>query len=463
MRCRGLGFWSLAMLTAGILTVASTALAQTSSNTSDSSGTSTMAGIAIDPEGVLRVKGYGDPGGQIMQERIAAAKARLAPKLVSFSKMRKVSLNRLEKAILDHQSTLTDEMRYLAGLQRVHYVFYYPESKDIVLAGPAEGWAADASGRVVGITTGRPVVQLQDLVVALRAFPPGGDKTTLIGCSIDPTPEGLASMQNFLRGNRPNPNDPQPFVEALRNCLGYQLVSINGVAPKTHFAQVMVEADYRMKLIGIGLERPPVKLVSYVDRAKPGEMSRNAMQRWFFVPDYKCVCQSEDKLAMELIGDGVKLVGENEMVMGNGERKAAAPGRGNKASHDFVVSFTKQYSELAERSPVYAELRNLIDMSVAAAYIQEQGYYEKSGWKMPFFGSEKEFAIETYSIPKTVETAVNAIWKGHTLMTPIGGGVTIEATEALKDDNRLADKKGKVAKTRAGVKVNLPKGKWWWD
>ena len=37
-------------------------------------------------------------------------------------------------------------MQFLAGLTRVRYVFYYPETKDIVLAGPAEGWAADAAG-----------------------------------------------------------------------------------------------------------------------------------------------------------------------------------------------------------------------------------------------------------------------------------------------------------------------------
>jgi hypothetical protein len=468
MRCRGLGFWSIGLLAAGILwTAPSVILAQTNgtngtNGTNSSTDTSNQSGVAVDAEGVLRVKTFGDSSGQLAKERIAAAKASLGPKLASFSKMRYFSLNRLEQAILDHQGTLTDEMRYLAGVQRIHYVFYYPESKDIVLAGPAEGWVANAAGRIVGITTGRPVVQLQDLVVALRAFPPGGDKTSLIGCSIDPTQEGLASMQNFLRTSRPNPGDPQPFVESLRNSLGYQLVSIHGVAPKTHYAQVMVEADYRMKLIGIGLERPPVKLVSYVDRAKPGDISRSAMQRWFFVPDYQCVRQSDDKLAMELVGDGVKLVGENEVVTGNGERKAAV-GHVNRASHDFVVNFTKRYAELAERSPVYAELRNLIDLAVAAAYIQEQGYYEKADWKMPFFGSEKEFTLETYNIPKTVESAVNAIWKGHTLMTPIGGGVTIQPTEALKSDNLLADKKAKVAKAREGVKLNLAKGQWWWD
>ena len=48
-------------------------------------------------------------------------------------------------------------------------------------------------------------------------------------------------------------------------------------------------------------------------------------------------------------------------------------------------------------------------------------------------------------------------------MTPIGGGVTIQPTEALKADNLLPDKKDKLSKTREGVKLNLAKGQWWWD
>ena len=185
------------------------------------------------------------------------------------------------------------------------------------------------------------------------------------------------------------------------------------------------------------------------------------MQRWYFVPDYQCVRESDDKLAMELVGNGVKLVGEDEVVMANGERKAAA--RHNRASREFVVNFTKRYPELAERSPVYAELRNLIDLAVAAAYIQQQDYCEKAGWKMSFFGSEKEYPVQTYNIPKTVESAVNAIWKGHTLVTPIGGGVTIQPTDALESDNILPDKGEKVSKLRESIKPNLAKDQWWWD
>jgi hypothetical protein len=406
---------------------------------------------------------FRDPGGQMTQQRIAAAKVSLDPKVAAASKLRKISLSRLEALIRQRQGALTDEMRNLAGLQRVRYVFCYPETGDVVIAGPAGGWVTNLAGRVVGITNGRPVVLLQDLVVALRGFPPGKDGVGLIGCSIDPTAEGLAAMQQFLQsiGSRANPGDTQYIVGGLRTSLGLQEVSINGVSPKTHFAQVMVEADYRMKLIGIGLETPPVRLASYVDRASPSQVSRNALQRWFFTPDYQCVRASEDGLAMELVGDGVKLVGEDEVVTSGGQRKEAS--RSNPASQAFVVEFTKRYSELADRSPVYAELRNLIDLAVAAAYIQQEDFYGKAKWPMELLGDERALAVETYNIPKTVETAVNAIWKGRRLMTPVGGGVAIHPALALQSDNLLPDQRGKVDKLHQETKIKLAEGQWWWD
>jgi hypothetical protein len=454
MRCRGLAFWSLVLLGGVVVAIdaPSSALAQIAAS-----------GVAIDADGVLRVKTFADPGGELMKERITAAKANLDPKIASFSQMRKISLNRLEQVILDHQGTLTDEMRNLAGLLRVRYVFYYPDSKDIVLAGPAEGWANDATGRTVGITTGRPIVQLQDLVVALRAFPPGSDSNPEIGCSIDPTPEGLTALNQFTRSvhltGPPSAEEIRTIAEGVRASLGYQKITVKGVSPKSHFAQVMVEADYRMKLIGIGLENPPVRLVNYIDHAKPNEAS--GLRRWFFVPDYQCVRESDDQLAMELVGDGVKLIGEDEVVTTTGERRPAA--RGSKASRNFVNSFTRKYAELAARSPVYAELRNLVDLAVAAACIQKQGYCEKAGWKMEFFGSEKEYPLETYDIPKTVESAVNVIARGTAISFPVGGGVIIRAVEATEHENLLQDKNGSVSKLREGTKVNLAKGQWWWD
>ena len=121
------------------------------------------------------------------------------------------------------------------------------------------------------------------------------------------------------------------------------------------------------------------------------------------------------------------------------------------------------YPELAAKSPVYAQLRNLIDMSVAAAFIRQQDYFSRAGWKMEVFGDEKVFAVETYDMVQTVETAVNAVWKGRQLMTPVGGGVTIHASEALEADNLLADEHGKVDEARRDTKLDLADGQWWWD
>jgi hypothetical protein len=423
--------------------------------------------VVVNADGIVRREVYEDPTGALMRRRIEEAHATLNDKVAARSNLRKVSLTRLEKAIkarLDAGQQPTDEMLCLAGLIRLRYVFLYEDSGDIVIAGAAEGWVRNLSGRVVGLTTGRPILELQDLIVALRAYPSGEEQSPLIGCSIDPTPEGLQRMQDFLRsiGREATPDQTDFIVDGLRTSLGLQKVAIRGISPNTHFAQVMVEADYRMKLIGIGLERPPIQLASFVDRANPGAISRNALQRWFFVPDYKCVRAAEDRSAMELVGDGVKLVGADEVVGGNGQRGKSNTTSG--ASAMFVSGFTKKYPELAAKSPVFAQLRNLIDMSVAAAFIQQNDYYAKAHWNMDLLGNEEKFPVQTFNAPVEVESAVASVWKGNQLMTPIGGGVSVRAHQALSSDNLLPDDGKKVDNRHHQTSLkDLAEGQWWWD
>jgi hypothetical protein len=421
------------------------------------------AGVVIDADGVLSVKQYQDPNGALSKERIKSAKQSLDSKVYAASKLRKISLNRLEAAIVAKQGVPNDEMKYLAGLQRVEYVFYYPESKDIVIAGPAEGWYTDPSSRVVGVGNGRPVVQLQDLIAGLRAFPPNGKPTGLIGCSIDPTPESQQALSAFLDSvpKKIMPGSDQPIIDGIMANMGMHAVTINGVSPKSHFAQVLVEADYRMKLIAIGKEDPPMKMATYISKAKPSDLGVGGLARWYFVPDYQCVSVSEDKNAMKIVGNGVKLIGEQEHISSDGTRQVV--GSASKASEAFTTAFTKLYPELAARSPIYAELRNMIDIAVAAAFIQQQNYYAQSGWNMDFFGDEKAYGIEKYSVPKTVEAAMNVVRKSGHLMTPIAGGVEIQASKAVERDKILPDEKGAIDKLHQEIKPNLADGQWWWD
>ncbi|MEX0819735.1 MAG: DUF1598 domain-containing protein [Pirellulaceae bacterium] len=461
MVLRRISVCGLSFLVAGLLGAA--IQAQTTTTTT----TQSVAGVDIDAGGVLRMHMFADRSGTLTRHRIAEAMRSLAPDIAKASKLRKVSLNRLEDAVSQRIAAgerPTEAMQYLAGLQRIQYVFVYPDTGDIVIAGPAEGWASDLSGRVRGITSGAPVIELQDLIVALRAFPPAGGETPVIRCSIDPTKEGLANMQQFLvrLGARATPGQTQFIVDGLRKSLGLQNVTIGGVPADTHFAQVLVEADYRMKLIGIGLERTSVRMKSYVDLASPTSVARNAMQRWYFVPDYECVRVSEDELAMELVGNSVKLIGADEMVAADGTRVNA--GLVDMAGKRFVQGFTEKYPEIAKAVPVYAQLRNLIDMSVAAAYIQRQDFYSQVGWSMDLFGSEESYPVQTGKPPRQVETAVSAVWRGNRLMTPIGGGVNIQPRLALTSSNLLPDEQGAVKKQRAEVTLDhLEPGQWWWD
>ncbi len=157
-------------------------------------------------------------------------------------------------------------------------------------------------------------------------------------------------MQQFLASvrGRVQPSDAQRLAAGLKQNLGLQTVTIKGIPTSTHFARVLVEADYRMKLIGIGLERLPIRMPSYVDRANPNSVAANALERWYFQPNYDGVAVSEDGLAMKINERGVQLVGANERVANGGTRVAA--GRVNKASQAFCQDFTKSYPLIAERS-----------------------------------------------------------------------------------------------------------------
>ncbi len=423
------------------------------------------AGVEIDAAGVLRVM-QANP--QVTAMQLQAARQSLPSDLARPSKMRKVSLNRLEKAVskkLAAGQPISPDMIAMAGLTRVEYVFFYPESGDIVLAGPAEGFGRDSLGRIVGVDSQRPCVLLDDTIVALRAFGPSAKKDNLIRVSIDPTQEGLQRYQKALGriGSTYTPNEVPFIVNTLQQALGLNEVSIGGVPAGTHFAHVLTEADYRMKLIGIGLEPVPVPMQNYISRLTTSMTSSNAMVRWFFVPDYDALVVSEDGSAMHLVGNGVKLIGEDEKVDAKGNRSSS--GRGvNPASRGYTTEFTKKFNHIAAAHPVYAQLRNLVDLSIAAAYIQDQGMYAKSNWNLGVFGDEDKLSVEVLPPPRQVDTAINAVIKGNRLITPIGGGVQIQAKNTLKSESVKKDSDGDVAKVKSATTVDgLAEGQWWWD
>ncbi len=67
-------------------------------------------------------------------------------------------------------------------------------------------------------------------------------------------------------------------------------------------------------------------------------------------------------------------------------------------------------------------------------------------------------------MPTQVESVVTSVWKGGTLMTPVGGGVTIHPAKALESPNLLPDEDGKIGEVRESIDLkDLAAGQWWWD
>ncbi len=383
-----------------------------------------VGGVSIDANGQINALSQ--------QQRIALANSlreRLADApsdLRNGVPLRLVSLSGLQAAIqsaLEEDRPIPDDVRYLAGLQRIEYVFLYPERNDIVLAGPAEGWKVGPTGDIVGATTGMPVLLLDDLIVALRSVKSAAEVG--ISCSIDPTAEGRQALDAFLRTvKRFSPN----VTTAIENVMGPQEITITGVPAASHFAQVLVASDFRMKRLAMNLEPSPVDdMPGFLEliRTRRGSLN-NMMPRWWMACDYDAIARSEDGLSWQLRGQGVKVMTEDEIVAVDGS--VAGSGNVNPVAQEWANSMTRHFGELARHEPVFAQLRNLMDLCVIAALIEKEGFLAKTGCDLPLLrGSDSRLTTENWEIPKSVATQSSFVKKGREYIVTASGGVLVDS------------------------------------
>ena len=418
-----------------------------------------VGGVAIDAQGIVSRTGA-DEAGRLREARLKAL-ADVGGDLAAASPLRKVSLAGLAAA-LDEQRRKglppTDEMQFLAGLTRVEYVFVYPERRDIVLAGPAEGWRIDEQGHVVGRTSGRPVLQLDDLVVALRAAKEQLTSGELITCSIDPTEEG---MRRFSRLVGSSPSQPTPAVVArLEKAAGPQQITLTGVPAGSHFAHVLVAADFLMKRLGMNLEAAPVEgLPSYMEllQADSGPPPKGAMPRWWMAPRYDPLARDEAGLAWQLRGPGVQTLSE-EGRLGRGGQAVATPAKKDSPTARWAAAMTARYEALAAELPVFAELRNCMDLAVIGALFAKEDLPGRAGCDLGLLMDAKRLAVAEYHVPKAIDSRASLVRKDRQWIISVSGGVEIDSWSVLDSpavEPSLAD-----ARKRSAAGDGL---RWWWD
>lgn len=386
------------------------------------------------------------------------------------SRLRKISLPRLEREIQMRLATgqpLDDEMQVLAGLQRIQYVLVYPETGDIVLAGPAGDWTFDAENRIVAAESGRPVVRLDDLVVVLRHIysSPDGE----FGCSINPTEEGLAKAKAFADASNGKPlkaGQRSKWLKDLRSQLGLQDIEIFGIDPRSRVASVIVEADYRMKLVGIGLEKGTLDVPSYLDMVKvaKGEAPPPlSVLRWWFTINYDALLTNAARDVFELRGTGVKVLGENEMLTAAGQQ--IHTGKSDPLNEQFAHNFTKHFEALAAKYPVYADLQNIFDLALSMTLMKSEGLADRTGWHMLTFRDPQQFAVAQGQPPKAVETVINhRVVNRVNILAAISGGVTVNCRSMVRPDAVQTDGKGTLASERdRSTPEQVRQTAWWWD
>jgi hypothetical protein len=407
-----------------------------------------VGGVSVSTEGVLAMPITKDRA--LAREAYAKAMKPQAEALKNKVGMRMISLRAIEEALAKstdkNGNDLPQDIIFMAGLQRVEFVFLYPEQNDIVLAGPGEGWKVDENANIVGITTGRPVLRLEDFLLAMRTTE--NARNGGISVSIDPTEEGRKALDSVLAGIK---QYNEGVAEVIEKALGPQKISINGIPATSRMARTLVASDYKMKRIAMKLEQSPVKgLGSYVDMLKAAP--KNMMPRWWMACDYEPIAKSADGLAWQLRGKGVKVMTEDEVVA-NG--KVAGTGKTSDAAQKWADTMTAKYDDLSVAEPVFGELRNVMDLCVISALIAKENLLAKTKLEIPtLLGGNDKLQPNVWNAPTHVSTECSVTHKARNYIITASGGVDINSwaiADKTQEVPAVGETRQKAAPKNAGT------------
>jgi hypothetical protein len=226
---------------------------------------------------------------------------------------------------------------------------------------------------------------------------------------------------------------------------------------------------------------------SYLDLAAKRLRNSAALQkqhRWWFVAQYDAIVQSPDGLAFELKGQALKVAtaatGSTKPAGKKDEEEKPSP-----VAELFASSFTKYLPQIAEQVPVFAELQNLVGLSVAAELVARQarqtvaaaastnGDDDNAGgdsrkgdrfWRPTHFLDESACPLQPYVVPRHVASIVNyRLVGGRHWMISVSGGVEISPVAVVNEELEKATTDRTLSETRhQGRRPNVL-NRWWWD
>jgi len=366
---------------------------------------------------------------------------------------RAVSLKNLDYAVKTDASDFT---LGLCGLTRINGFIIDEKNKDIILFGEASP-SADK-------------LHLDDLIIAIRNAKSAAVKPP--ACSIDPDPEVLRQLLDIdSRMRKTNDPDEKRKLGEDYTAVGKkpQIVRIEGVPIDTHFADVMVRADYEMKAAADGSS--DLKLGGFkslmdlraeqaelsLKRGEPLPSSIRSVNRFWFVPAK--YTYSSGAGAVILQDCRVELLTEEQYL--NAAGSLTSTGRADPFAKQFAESFSANYDRIAEVKPVYRELRELYRLVGLAKLLKDTGAVKSYAANLDYLLSKHRVEVVPVSrslpgiasvrevtavIEKPTETIKRYLWLSSC------GGVSMDVRPAKVSLPTMSKQNDSDKKHIAGIK-----------
>ena len=381
------------------------------------------------------------------------------------SNLRLVSLPRLEQHVRQLTAAgqpVTDDIACLAGLTEIRYLFVFAETGDVVIGGPAGDWSVDAKGRTVGVAQHRPTLKLDDLVTLSRTFSSGGSGFFM--CSIDPKPQQVKAVQDLVGQFGPlSAQNVRAFTTKAEETLGLQNVIVQGIPEDSRIASVIVDADYQMKLIGVGKREGADGMKSYFDVLSRTERRGSSMDalRWWMTVGYDAIHVAPNQQAFEFSGRSIRCLAENQIVQNDGSRQGT--GKAEKANAEFARLFTEHLPKLADQDLVFSDLQNVFDLALVSALLQSEGIADRVGWHSEVFATDGVYQPADVDVPDELMTAANfKTYRGGDIVVQVAGGVRGDLKSIVQNPESF-EVSAEVAKKASEASPIGQSGRWWWD
>lgn len=264
-----------------------------------------------------------------------------------------------------------------AGLTKLNGYVINDQINDIILLGIVD-------------STASPLLT-EDFVVALRNA--WGKYSTINGisqnyidpgCSIDPNLDAIAELSELTKEilTAKTITEVEKGIEKWHAiCKKDQNVRILGIPFNTHFAKVMVDADYYMKrLVDGSAELGISSFTSLIDimlarikediiHNRPISVQINPANRFEFYPgENKFIETEEGTIVIEKCP--VILLTEIEYLTKSGKIKGS--GQVDPLAQNFAKSFSSHYNQIASKEPMYQELEGLFRFVAIAKIIKNK-------------------------------------------------------------------------------------------